>query len=139
MSPPVFQLCTQLWHSNITIPLCSYLTCEKVFKILLKGKETPLCILMCPERIYRVVIKKSGILEFGRPRFYPWIAHLLAVWRRLPWWLSGKESACPCGRRGFDPWVQDNRLEKEMAAYSSILPWEIPWTEEPGGLQFMGL
>ena len=25
-----------------------------------------------------------------------------------------------------------------MAAHSSILAWEIPWTEEPGGLQFMG-
>ena len=27
--------------------------------------------------------------------------------------------------------------EKEMAAHSSILVWEIPWTEEPGGLQSM--
>ena len=25
-----------------------------------------------------------------------------------------------------------------MATYSSVLPWEIPWTEEPGGLQSMG-
>ena len=33
---------------------------------------------------------------------------------------------------------QENTLEKEMATYSSILAWEIPWTEEPGGLQFMG-
>ena len=29
-------------------------------------------------------------------------------------------------------------LEKEMAIYSSILAWRIPWTEEPGGLQSMG-
>ena len=29
-------------------------------------------------------------------------------------------------------------LEKEMATYSSILAWEIPWTEEPGGPQSMG-
>ena len=29
-------------------------------------------------------------------------------------------------------------LEKEMATHSSILVWKIPWTEEPGGLQFMG-
>ena len=28
--------------------------------------------------------------------------------------------------------------EKEMATHSSILAWEIPWTEEPGGLQPMG-
>ena len=30
-------------------------------------------------------------------------------------------------------------LEEEMATHSSILAWEILWTEEPGGLQFMGL
>ena len=30
-------------------------------------------------------------------------------------------------------------LEKEMATDSSILAWEIPWTEEPGGLQSMEL
>ena len=28
---------------------------------------------------------------------------------------------------------QEDRLEKEMATHSSILAWEIPWTEEPGG------
>ena len=30
-------------------------------------------------------------------------------------------------------------MDKEMATHSSILAWEIPWTEEPGGLQFMGV
>ena len=29
----------------------------------------------------------------------------------------------------------EDPLEKEMATHSSILVWEIPWTEEPGGLQ----
>ena len=33
----------------------------------------------------------------------------------------------------------ENPLEKEMATHSSILAWRIPWTEEPGGLQFMEL
>ena len=33
---------------------------------------------------------------------------------------------------------QENPLEKEMATHSSILAWEIPWTEEPGGLQSIG-
>ena len=33
---------------------------------------------------------------------------------------------------------QEDPLEKEMATYSTILTWEIPWTEEPGGLQSMG-
>ena len=39
-------------------------------------------------------------------------------------------------------WVQslgqEDPLEKEMATHSSILAWEILWTEEPGGLQSMG-
>ena len=33
---------------------------------------------------------------------------------------------------------QEDPLEEEMASHSSILTWEIPWTEEPGRLQFMG-
>ena len=32
---------------------------------------------------------------------------------------------------------QEDALEEEMATHSSILAWEIPWTEEPGGLQSM--
>ena len=33
---------------------------------------------------------------------------------------------------------QEDPLQKEMAAYFSILAWRIPWTEEPGGLKPMG-
>ena len=32
----------------------------------------------------------------------------------------------------------EDPLEKEMVTHSSIVAWEILWTEEPGGLQFMG-
>ena len=35
--------------------------------------------------------------------------------------------------------VWKDPLEKDMATHRSILAWEIPWTEEPGGLQSMGL
>ena len=35
----------------------------------------------------------------------------------------------------FDPWVRKIPWEYEMALYSSILAWKIPWAEEPGGLQ----
>ena len=46
------------------------------------------------------------------------------------------------GRRREDIWVrslgQENPLEKEIATYSNILAWEIPWTKEPSGLQFTG-
>ena len=33
---------------------------------------------------------------------------------------------------------QEDPLEKETTPHSSILPWKIPWTEEPGRLQTMG-
>ena len=42
-----------------------------------------------------------------------------------------------------ETWVrsldQEDPLEKEMATHSSILAWRIPWTEERGRLQFVGL
>ena len=42
-----------------------------------------------------------------------------------------------------ETWVralgQEDPLEKEMATHSNILAWEILWTQEPGGLQSMGL
>ena len=33
---------------------------------------------------------------------------------------------------------QEDPLERKMATHSSILAWETPWTEEPGGLQYIG-
>ena len=53
----------------------------------------------------------------------------------LLWWLSGSVSTCQAGDMGSIP-GSGNALEKEMAIHSSILAWEIPWTEE---LQSMGL
>ena len=51
----------------------------------------------------------------------------------IPWWISGKESACDAGGMGLIP-TQEDLLEKEMATHSSILAWEIPWTGKLGGL-----
>ena len=50
------------------------------------------------------------------------VKSLPAMWETWVWSLGGE-----------DP------LEKELATHSSILAWKILWTEEPGGLQFMGL
>ena len=48
-----------------------------------------------------------------------------------------KESACIAGDLGSIPGSEDP-LEKEMATYSSILAFRIPWPEKPGRLQSMG-
>ena len=50
---------------------------------------------------------------------------------------DGKESACNAGDLGSIP--GSVRSPGEMATHSSILAWKIPWTEEPGGLQSVGL
>ena len=46
--------------------------------------------------------------------------------------LPAKQETQVCPLDWEDP------LEKEMATHCSILAWEIPWTEEPAGLGFMG-
>ena len=57
----------------------------------------------------------------------------------LPCYLSLCGSACDSGYLGLIPGLGwEDPLKKEMATYSSILAWRIPWTEEPGGLQSMG-
>ena len=54
----------------------------------------------------------------------------------LPWWLRGKESTCECRKVQSLSW--EDALENKMATHSSIPAWEIPWTEDTGGLQSMG-
>ena len=57
---------------------------------------------------------------------------------------SGKESACKAGDAGDTGSIpgsggsRKDPLEKEMTTHSSVLVWEVPWTEVPGGLQSMG-
>ena len=51
--------------------------------------------------------------------------------------LGGKESACSSGDSSLIPGWED-LLEKGTATHSSVLTRRIPWTEKPGGLQFMG-
>ena len=55
----------------------------------------------------------------------------------LPWWLSGKESACQCRRPWFDPWVRKIPWGGKWQPTPVFLPGEFPWTEEPGELQSM--
>ena len=51
----------------------------------------------------------------------------------FPWWLSGKESVCQAGNSSLIP--DSGRSPGE--GNGTILAWEIPWAEEPGGVQFL--
>ena len=61
----------------------------------------------------------------------------VCIYNGLLWWLSSEEPARQIGYE-VPSLGQEDPLEKEMATHPSILAWEIPWTEEPGGLQPMG-
>ena len=66
------------------------------------------------------------------------VFHPVANYNGLPKWYSGREPSCQCMKHWspvFDPW---DALEEEMATHSNDFAWEIPWPEEPGGLQSMG-
>ena len=82
----------------------------------------------------------GGLQSMGSQRvWHNWVTNTFTLQLGFPGGASGKESTCQCRRckrLGFDPWVRKIPLQEEMAAHSSILTWEIPWTEEPGGLQF---
>ena len=55
----------------------------------------------------------------------------------FPGGASGKEPACQCRLDVTDVGWEDP-LEEGMATHTSILAWRIPWSEEPGRLQFIG-
>jgi len=56
---------------------------------------------------------------------------LVVQWLRL--------SSSNAGRPGFNPWVGKIPWRRAWQPTAVFLPGESPWTEEPGGLQFMGL
>ena len=60
------------------------------------------------------------------------------VFLGFPGGSDGEESSCNAGDLGLIPGLEDP-LEKGTTTHSSILAWRIPWTEEPGRLQYMGL
>ena len=62
-------------------------------------------------------------------------------WLGFPGEASGKESNCQRRRHKTRVWSlgQEDPLQEGLATLSSILAWRILWTEEPGGLQYIGL
>ena len=61
----------------------------------------------------------------------------ISLWG-FPGGSDSKECACNAGNPGLIPGVGGDPPEKGTTTHSSILAWEIPLTEEPGGLQSMG-
>ena len=118
------------------------------------------CRLTCAHKIWHLKIIEQ--MECGNnkypqiPLHFAWLAfqvfgfflflyeeHNLHFYQfyhiiRHPWWFTGKNLPANAGDVGLISLGQEDTLKKEMATHSSILAWEISWTEEPGGLQSMG-
>ena len=77
--------------------------------------------------LFKLLLNSAHLLIKGQ---YPLGASLLAQMVKNPPAIQETQV------RSLGP---EDPLEEEMATHSSILAWKIPWTEEPGGLQSMGL
>ena len=76
-----------------------------------------------------IFIETTGIRDFA----------LLWGHVQLPSWLSDKKKIhMPMQGTWVPSLGEEDPLEEEKATRSCIPAWTIPWTEEPGGLQFMG-
>ena len=115
-----------------------------------------LCIIWCNFKMWSYICESalhthSFVLFFKLPcisdiiqylSFSVWFVSLSIIFfKGLSRWCSGKESICQCRMQEtqFRSLGQEDPLEKEMATHSSILAWEIPGTEESGGLKSMRL
>ena len=84
---------------------------------------------------FRLKLKKVG--KTTRPFRYD-LNQIPYDYTGFPGGSDSKVSAC-----NAETWIQslgwEDPLEKKMATHSSTLAWQIPWTEEPGRLQSLGL
>ena len=97
----------------------------KVFFILLFSSGTSFTFLLV-----------CSMIPYRSPRLYSFL-FIPFLGSGLPRWLSSKESDCNAGAAGrcrFDLWVGKIPWRRERLPTPA---WEIPWTEEPGGLQSM--
>ena len=88
----------------------------------------------------KLLVKNSPAMQETLVRFLGWEGPLEKRWAThcsvlgLPGGSAGKEPVCNAGDLDSIPGLERS-MEEGMATHSSILPGEIPWTEEPGGLQ----
>ena len=112
----------------------------------LGGLQAPLCVETVPWSLWSSRRVLPVCLSVQMSPFYKDTSH--TGWG--PTWMTSFSLNCyifPGGSVGKNPPVmQETRvrsldwedlLEKGMATHSSVLAWKFPWTEEPGGLQFM--
>ena len=103
---------------------------QKLFAVI----SLPRKVCLCLASIFMAFLFQTVdlISFFFPPRLWQW---------GFPSGVSSKESACQCRkcvRHGFNPWVRKIPWKRAWQPTPVFLPGEIPWIEEPGGLQSKG-
>ena len=103
-----------------------------------KGTATHPMAILCSILVWRIpwTEEPGGYSPWSHRVRHDWLTNAFTL--GFPGGSAGKESACSVGDLGSIPGLR-RPLEEVTATHSSILAWRIPWTEEPGGLQSMGL
>ena len=115
--------------------------CLSCWPLLLKSKN------IFKNLIYEAFFYSSLVLlSFTEKKIYIYYLNKLnrdsfvcaVLYRELSWWLRWSGIHLPMQGTCVPSWGWEDPMEKGMATHSSILAWEIPWTEEPGGLPSTG-
>ena len=104
------------WRSHLTAISLHFLICKMGVAVLL-------CLPHKAVKRIKVLWKLQTTMRVteshcSASHHYTLINDFLRILNELPWWLSGKESACKCWRHGFDPWVRK-------------IPWRRKWQHIP--------
>ena len=113
----------------------------KVWNLMIKLNERKTMSLVKPKFSKKVLKVISNNFSIARLNQLLNVS-VISFWRLLPFKTKGASQVKNPPANAGDVvrtlnW--EDPPEKEMAPHSSILVWEIPWTEEPGRLQSMGL
>ena len=75
--------------------------------LLARGTSVRSSICSCSSAalLYSSTLREEGCVSNEKVSLKEWIVKAVYGVGGLPWWLSGKESACQCRRLGFNPWV----------------------------------
>ena len=122
---------TEGLRPNHGICLCSYLT-SSLLKPSYSSAFNPghhICISRKTYKTHqkakekrRIFLKRQSIIRTRHGRDVGHIRWGIQKHLYLPWWLSGKESACQCRRPGFDPWGKKISWRRKCQATPVFFP-----------------
>ena len=108
--------------------MCHAKTCQKKARLYLRKDKIDF-------RVKNTTKDKKQIFYYNKRRLL-YITYYVHMWASL---VAQPVENLPATGGWVQPLGWEDPMKKGMAIHCSILPWRIPWTEDPGGLLSMGL